>query len=110
MTNLHVLGRWDSIAISIGIVIGVGIFGVPAEVAQHLPSAQLILLAWVVGGIFSFAGGLCYAELASALPESGGDYVYLRESFGPQVAFLFAWTELIIIRTCSNATVALLFA
>lgn len=110
MTNLHALGRWDSIAISIGIVIGVGIFGVPAEVAQHLPSAQLILLAWAVGGIFSFAGGLCYAELASALPESGGDYVYLRESFGPVVAFLFAWTELIIIRTGSNATVALLFA
>lgn len=110
MSETKALGRCDSIAISIGIVIGVGIFGVPAEIAQLLPSAQLILLAWIVGGLFSLFGGFCYAELAASLPESGGDYIYLRESYGPVIAFLFAWTELMIIRTGSNATVALLFA
>ncbi len=109
-SDSKVLGRWDSIAISIGIVIGVGIFGVPQEIAQLLPSSQLILIAWLVGGLFSLAGGFCYAELAAAHPESGGDYIYLREAYGPVIAFLFAWTELMIIRTGSNATVALLFA
>ncbi|HEY9785713.1 MAG TPA: amino acid permease, partial [Candidatus Obscuribacterales bacterium] len=104
------LGSWDAIAISIGVVIGVGIFKVPSEVAQHLSAPQLILLAWLAGGVFSFLGSLCYAELSTALPESGGDYIYIREAFGKLVAFTYSWTELTIIRTGSIAAMALLFA
>ncbi len=104
-----VLGRWDSVAISIGIVIGVGIFRVPKEVAEHIQSPAWIIFAWVVGGLFSFLGALCYAELAAMFPRSGGDYIYLKEAYGNVLAFLFAWSELLITRTGSVAAVALWF-
>lgn len=105
----QIIGRWDSLAISIGIVIGVGIFRVPSEVAQQLHSGTWIIIAWIIGGLFSFLGALCYAELASIFPKSGGDYIYLRESYGKVVAFLFAWSELLITRTGSVAAIAILF-
>src|ERR1035437_9966016 len=72
----RVLTRWDALAINIGIVIGVGIFRVPADVAKYLPSGPLILLAWLAGGVISLCGALCYAELSTMFPESGGDYVF----------------------------------
>jgi amino acid transporter len=98
-------------AISIGIVIGVGIFRVPAEVAKLLPgSGPLILLAWFVGGLISLAGALCYAELSAMFPDTGGDYAFLRRGYGKQIAFLFAWTELLIMRTGSIAAISYLFA
>ena len=109
MSARQVLGRWDSVAISIGVVIGVGIFRVPQVVAGHLSSPDWILTAWLIGGIFSLLGALCYAELASRYPHSGGDYVYLKEAYGPVPAFLFAWSELLITRTGSVAAIALLF-
>lgn len=109
MTQEKILGRWDSIAISIGIVIGVGIFEVPQQIASFLDSGALILLAWLVGGLFSFAGALLYAELSSIYPTSGGDYIYLRECYGKCTAFLFAWSELLITRTGSVAAIALIF-
>lgn len=107
--NRKILGRWDSVAISIGIVLGVGIFRVPSEVANHLSSGVWILFAWVMGGIFSMLGALCYAELVSLHPHSGGDYVYLKEAYGKVVGFLFAWSELLITRTGSVAAIALMF-
>lgn len=107
--NKPILGRWDSVAISIGIVLGVGIFRVPSEVANHLSSGVWILFAWVAGGIFSLLGALCYAELVSLFPKSGGDYVYLKEGYGSVVGFLFAWSELLITRTGSVAAIALMF-
>jgi len=106
----RVLNWWDSLAIAVSIVIGVGIFRVPAEVAQNLQSAGLIIVAWVVAGVFCFLGALCYSELSSTFPESGGNYVYLRESFGRGIGFLFGWTELVVIRTGSIAAVAYVFA
>ncbi|MBX9671280.1 MAG: amino acid permease [Candidatus Obscuribacterales bacterium] len=109
MSDRKILGKWDSVAISIGIVLGVGIFRVPSEVANHLSSGVWIIFAWVVGGIFSFFGALCYAELVSLFPKSGGDYVYLREAYGKVVGFLFAWSELLITRTGSVAAIALMF-
>ena len=105
-----VIGLWDSVAIIIAIVIGVGIFRVPAEVAKYLSSANLIILAWLVGGIISLLGALCYAELSSSFPQTGGNYIYLRESYGPGMAFLFGWTELLVIRTGSIAAVSFVFA
>lgn len=105
-----ILGRWDSVAIIIAIVIGVGIFRVPAEVAKYLSSPNLIILAWLLGGIISLLGALCYAELSSSFPETGGNYIYLRESYGPWSGFLFGWSELLAIRTGSIAAVAFVFA
>lgn len=109
MSSTKILGRWDSVAISIGIVIGVGIFRVPSEVAGFLDSGIWILIAWFLGGVFSFLGALCYAELSSIYPSSGGDYVYLRECYGKCLAFIFAWSELLITRTGSVAAIALMF-
>lgn len=105
-----ILGRWDSIAITIGIVIGVGIFRVPAEVARYLASPGLIILAWIVGGIICLLGALCYSELSASFPQTGGNYIYLRESYGPGVGFLFGWTELLVVRTGAMAAVAFIFA
>ncbi|MGD9683413.1 MAG: amino acid permease, partial [Candidatus Obscuribacterales bacterium] len=109
MSTDKILGRWDSVAISIGIVVGVGIFRVPSEVASQLHSPTLIIIAWILGALVSTLGAFCYAELASIYPESGGDYVYLRECYGRLTAFLFAWSELLITRTGSVAAVAILF-
>ena len=105
-----VLDLWDSVAIVVGIVIGVGIFRVPAEIAGYLPFPKLIILAWLLGGIFSMAGALCYAELSSSFPETGGDYVYIKESYGKLAAFLYAWAGILVVRTGVIATVALIFA
>ena len=104
----RILGRWDSVAIIMAIAIGAGIFKVPAEVAQHLNAPVLIILAWVVGGLISLLGALCYAELSSSFPETGGDYIFLRKSYGPPVGFLFGWAELTVVRTGSIAAVSFL--
>jgi basic amino acid/polyamine antiporter, APA family len=106
-----VLDKWDSMAISLGIVIGVGIFRVPADVAKYLPGAgPLILLAWFVGGLISLSGAFCYAELAAMYPDTGGDYAFLRRGYGKLAAFLYAWSELLIIRTGSIAAISYLFS
>lgn len=104
------LGFWDSVAINIGIMIGVGIFRVPAEVAHYLDSPPLIIMAWLVGGVISLIGVLCYAELASTYPQSGGTYIYLREAYGRLVSFLYAWMEFSIVRPGSVASVAYILA
>ncbi len=104
------LSGWDSVAFNIAIVIGVGIFRVPSEVSLYLKSPDWILLAWLCGGIISLLGAFCYGELSSSLPQTGGNYIYLRESYGPCLAFLFAWTELLVVRTGSIAAVAFVCA
>ncbi len=96
----------DSMAIITAIVVGVGIFRVPAEIAGLLPSPFFMLLAWLLGGIISMFGALCYAELSASFPESGGNYVYFRKSYGEGCAFLFGWSEFLVIRTGSIAAVA----
>jgi amino acid transporter len=93
----------------IGIIIGVGIFRTPSNVAGALTSPALVILAWVIGGALSLCGALCYAELGAAMPRTGGDYVYLRESYGRIVGFLFGWTQILVIRVGSIAGVAFIF-
>ena len=100
----------DSTAIIVGIIIGVGIFRVPGSIATYLHSPWIILAAWVVGGLLALCGGLCYAELSASLPRTGGDYVYLRESYGRGVGFLFGWTKLLVVRPGSIAGIAYIFA
>jgi len=100
------LGFWDSIAINVGIIIGVGIFRVPSEVAKHLDSGLWILFAWLLGGLIAWLGANCYAELSSRIPKTGGTYVFLREAYGEFIAFLFGWMEFWGIRAASIAALA----
>jgi len=86
------LGLFDSTMIVMGIVIGGGIFYTTGIMAQNLPSAPLILLAWTMGGLLSLCGALIYAELGAAMPEAGGQYIYLSRAYGPLLGFLFGWT------------------
>ena len=87
------LGPLDAAAIVVSNVIGGGIFFVPILVAQLVSDARVILVVWTVGGAFAFAGAMAYAELAALRPRAGGEYVYLREAYGPAAAFLSGWTS-----------------
>jgi APA family basic amino acid/polyamine antiporter len=89
------LGPLDAAAIVISNVIGVGIFITPGFIAQAVPHPALILGVWIAGGLLAFAGAMAYAELAALRPRSGGEYVYLREAFGPLAAFLTGWTSFV---------------
>ena len=104
------LGLFDSIMVSVGIVIGSGIFLTTGIMAKSIPSAGLILLAWFVGGLLTLAGALTYAELGAAMPEAGGQYVYLREAYGPIAGFLFGWILFLVYMTGGIAALALAFA
>ena len=100
------LGLADAIAIIVGIIIGAGIFKTPALVAGNVDSTSTLVLAWIAGGLISLIGALCYAELASAYPDAGGDYHFLTRAFGPRLSFLFAWGRLTVIQTGSIALLA----
>lgn len=89
------LGPLDAAAIVISNVIGVGIFTTPGYIAQIVPHPLAILSVWLAGGFLAFAGAMAYAELAALRPRAGGEYVYLREGFGPVAAFLTGWTSFI---------------
>src|SRR5438067_11967281 len=99
------LGVSHATSIVVGTIIGSGIFLVPAEMMQAVGSARLVYLAWLVGGILSFAGALTYAELGAMKPQAGGEYVYVRDGYGPLAGFLYAWTTFLISKPASIATV-----
>lgn len=100
----------DSTMIVMGSMIGSGIFIVSSDIARQVESPGLLILAWVLTGIFTLACALSYAELAAALPQAGGQYVYLREAFGPWMGFLFGWTFFLVIQGGTIAAVAVAFA
>jgi APA family basic amino acid/polyamine antiporter len=104
------VGLLQTIAVSVGVAIGSGIFRVPATVAGQLHAPGTILLCWVLGGIVALCGALTVAELAGALPRSGGIFTYLLEGYGPLPAFLFGWTELVVIRAAALGAIATIFA
>jgi len=89
------LGTLDGAALVVSTVIGAGIFTVPSVVASLTGSGSGFIVVWVVGGVLAIAGALSYAELASRFPQAGGEYVYLREAFGPVAGFLSGWTSFI---------------
>src|SRR5215831_18402999 len=99
------LNAWHATAIVVGTIIGSGIFLVPSEMMQAVGSAKLVYLAWVVGGLLSFFGALTYAELGALRPFAGGEYVYVRDGYGPLPAFLYAWTWFLIAKPASIATI-----
>src|SRR5919206_5005416 len=103
------LGIWSSVALVVGITIGSGIFRSPAGVAQKVPNPLLMIGLWVLGGAITLCGALSLAELAAALPETGGIYAYLREGWGRLPAFLFGWSELILIRASALGGIAVVF-
>jgi APA family basic amino acid/polyamine antiporter len=104
-------GLWDSICIIVGIIIGVGIFKTPGSVFSLSGGPGQALAIWVIGGVLSMIGALCFAELAATYPHSGGEYVYLTRAFGPCAGFLYAWGQLLFIRTgASIVTLAYVFA
>jgi APA family basic amino acid/polyamine antiporter len=101
------IGLWSAIAVVIGSTIGSGIFRSPAGIADKLPGPLPMLLSWVAGGIFAICGALTVAELASALPRTGGIYVFLRQGWGKLPAFLFGWGQLVMIRAASLGAIAI---
>jgi basic amino acid/polyamine antiporter, APA family len=104
------LGLFDSTAIVIGTMVGSAIFLVPNSIAQNLPSAPMILLVWVIAGLLSALGALAYAELGAMMPVTGGQYVFLRESFGPMGGFLCGWSFFLAARSGGIAVVAVGFS
>jgi amino acid transporter len=104
------LGLWASISLVIGITIGSGIFRSPADIAHKVPSPLLMLGLWAAGGAITLCGALSLAELAAALPQTGGFYAYLREGWGPLPAFLFGWSELVLIQASGLGGIAVAFS
>lgn len=104
------LGLLASLGIVIGVTIGSGIFRTPSAIAARVPDALPMLGIWVAGGVIAMCGALSVAELAAALPHTGGWYVYVRESWGRLAAFLFGWSELVLIRASAAGATATVFA
>src|SRR5256885_4102416 len=98
------LGVSHAVAIVVGTVIGSGIFLVPTEMMQAVGSAKVVYLVWLVGGLLSFFGALTYAELGAMKPQASGEYVYMRDAYGPLAGFLSSWTWFLIAKPASIAT------
>lgn len=99
----------DAVALIVGIVIGAGIFRTPSLVAGNVESGGMMLTVWLIGGAVSLIGALCYAELTTTFPNTGGDYHFLMRAFGKRTAFLFAWARMSVIQTGSIALLAFIF-
>ena len=104
------LGLMSAVAVLVGSTIGSGIFRVPASVAGRITEPGPFLLAWAIGGAIVLCGALTYAELAAALPRSGGVFAYILEAFGPLPAFLFGWSTLAVIRASALGAISTIFA
>jgi basic amino acid/polyamine antiporter, APA family len=103
------LGLAEAIALIVGVVIGAGIFKAPSVVASLTGSAPVMFAAWLLGGMLSLVGALCYAELATAYASAGGDYHFLHRAYGRSVAFLYGWARFSVITTGSIALLAFVF-
>ena len=103
------LGTWSATAVVVGSIIGSGIFRVPATVAAETGSVGAFASLWVLGGVIALCGALSLAELGAAFPRTGGMYVFLREAYGPRMAFLFGW-GMLVVNPVSYAAVAVIFA
>lgn len=104
------IGLWSAVAILVGSTIGSGIFRSPAAIAQRLPGPLPMLALWVAGGLIALCGALTLAEIASEYPDTGGVYVYIREGWGRFPAYLFGWSELVIIRAAALGAISTTFA
>ena len=100
------LGAWDGTLITVGSVVGTGIFLVGSDLARALPHAGLILAVWLAGGLLTVAGALTYAELGTMFPRAGGIYHFLREAYGPLTGFLYGWACFLVIMSGGIAAIA----
>src|SRR3954468_6286883 len=100
------LNIWHAAALVVGIIIGSGIFLVPKRMMEATGSVKMVFLAWIVGGLLTWFGTLTFAELGAMKPGSGGEYIYIRDGYGPMAAFLYAWNTFLIAKPASIATVA----
>lgn len=100
------LGVWAAVAIVVGTTIGSGIFLVPTTMVQKVGSPAVVFAVWIFGGVLSLFGALTYAEMAAALPEAGGEYVYLSAAYGPFWGFVYGWTQMWVAKSASIATLA----
>ena len=100
------LGIWSAAAIVVGTVIGSGIFLVPNTMVKNVGTPLMVFSVWIFGGLLTLFGALSYAELAAAMPEAGGEYVYLREAYGPLWGFIYGWTQMWVAKSGSIATLA----
>lgn len=105
----RILSLLDATTITVGIVIGAGIFSFPGLVANFLGRPDLIVAVWVAGGLLSLVGALCFAELATAFPDPGGEYHFLYRAFGRETAFMYGWARMTVIQTGSIATLSFVF-
>ena len=103
------LGLWGAASIVVGTIIGSGIFLVPTAMINQVGTPGMVFVVWIVGGLLSLAGALSYAELSAAMPEAGGEYVYLREAYGPFWGFVYGWTQMWVAKSGSVATLATAF-
>ncbi len=110
MSFRRTLGLFDSTMLVAGSMIGSGIFIVSADIARQVGSPLLVLLVWALTGFLTIIAALSYGELAGLFPQAGGQYVYLRESFGRMSGFLYGWTLFTVIQTGTIAAVAMAFA
>src|SRR6266705_6489848 len=104
------LGLFDATMIVMGGIVGAGIFANPSEVAHRVHTPFLILGVWVLGGLMAMCGAFIWAELATRLPGTGGQYIYLREAYHPAIAFIYGWGLLLVTQTGGMAAVAVIFA
>ena len=104
------LGLWDATAVVAGSMIGSGVFIVSADIARQVQAPGWLLAVWLLTGVMTVVGALSYGELAAMMPHAGGQYVYLREAYGPLVGFLYGWTLFLVIQTGTIAAVAVAFA
>ena len=99
----------DACAMIVGLIVGAGIFGTPSIVAGAVGDTGTLMAVWVIGGVFSIIGALCYAELATAFPSPGGEYHFIQRAFGRSLAFLYGWARMTVIVAGSIAVFAYLF-
>ncbi len=102
----RVLGLWSAVSIVIGTVIGSGVFLVPSTMIRYLGSVEKLFVVWIISGLLSLFGALTYGELAAAMPEAGGEYVYLSAAYGPFWGYLYGWTQFWVAKSGSIATLA----
>src|ERR671912_1541922 len=104
------LGLVAAASIVIGNVIGTGVFLKARVMTCNVGTPGMVITVWVIAGILSLAGALTYAELAAMMPRAGGEYVFMREAYGPRMGFLYGWMQIFIAKTGSQASVAAAFA
>ena len=104
------LGLWAGIAINVANVIGTGVFLKTRVMTCNVDDPMIVMLVWLAAGLLVLAGAFCYAELASMMPAAGGDYVFLQRAYGKATGFLYGWTVFAIMKTGSQAALAVGFA